>query len=245
MVFLPSIRYGSLSVDVSNQFISSFPPPTIFPQSSMYPFTRHTLAPCSAISRMLVSGVSSGAKMYVSMPHREQYAESAAPALPFVGIAMRFTPSSLAMDTAITSPRALNEPVGSRPSSFTSSAPPSSRPFSAPSTGKSTTGVAHSPSDTQSSAARTGSSSRHFHSVGGLAASVSRVSLPFKAFRSYRTRSGLPESARPCSASASYFSPVNEHSRCVTKVPAISSSVGTPCRHRVVCMEVRGGWIAG
>ena len=89
---------------------------------------------------MLVSGVSSGAKMKVSMPHRLQYAESAAPALPLVGIAMRFTPSALAMDTAMTRPRALKEPVGRRPSSFTNSAPPPSKPLSSARVGKSTMG---------------------------------------------------------------------------------------------------------
>ena len=69
--------------------------------------------------------------MNVSIPQREQYADMAAPALPFVGIAMRVTPSSFAMETAMTSPRALNEPVGSRPSSFTQSPPPAETPSSA------------------------------------------------------------------------------------------------------------------
>ena len=56
----------------------------------------------------------------VSIPARAPYAASAAPALPLVGMAIRSIPNCFAMVTAIASPRALNDPVGSRPSSFTS-----------------------------------------------------------------------------------------------------------------------------
>ena len=82
------------------------------------------------------------------------------------------------MDTAITRPRALNEPVGRRPSSLTSRAPPSVRPARSDNVGNWTMGVAHSPSVTQSSSLRTGSISRHFQSVGGREAKISRVSFP-------------------------------------------------------------------
>ena len=53
-----------------------------------------------------------------SMPARVAYAAMAAPALPLVGMARRRMPSSFAMETAMTSPRALKEPVGRRPSSL-------------------------------------------------------------------------------------------------------------------------------
>ena len=51
---------------------------------------------------------------------------------------MCLMPSAFAIDTAMTSPRALNEPVGSRPSSFTRSSPP---PSFAASFGSATIGV--------------------------------------------------------------------------------------------------------
>ena len=119
IVFFPSIRYGSFSVETSNQSICVKPSPTIRPQSLINPLTRQTFAPWRAISRTLTSGVSSGQNTNASIPARLLYAASAAPALPFVGIAIRFIPSSLAILTAKESPRALNEPVGKRPSSFT------------------------------------------------------------------------------------------------------------------------------
>jgi hypothetical protein len=40
MVFLPSIRYGSFKVEVSNQPTFALPSPTILPQSSIRPLTR-------------------------------------------------------------------------------------------------------------------------------------------------------------------------------------------------------------
>ncbi len=61
------------------------------------------------------------------------------------------------METASASPRALNEPVGSRPSSFTRSSP---QPSLAAVPGSRTSGVMASPRLTTSSALRTGSSSR-------------------------------------------------------------------------------------
>ena len=92
------------------------------------------------------------------MPAREQYAAIAAPALPLLGIAIVPTPSSLAIDTASASPRALNEPVGRRPSSLTRISPPlASRPAMR---GSGISGVITSPSETTFSGRRTGSSSR-------------------------------------------------------------------------------------
>jgi hypothetical protein len=81
-----------------------------------------------------------------------------------------------------------------------------------------TIGVAASPRLTMFAADRTGNSSRHRHMSCGRPASASRVSDPRTPSRSYRTNSGRPARDRPCSRSASYRSPVIEHSRCVTKV---------------------------
>ena len=103
------------------------PPAPIFPQSSMYPLratrwrpaalSRGCWCPACPPARRCMSRCRTAA---VRRAPRRRYCSWAS---------LRFTPSLA--DTGITSPRALNEPVGSRPSSFTSSAPPSSRPFSA------------------------------------------------------------------------------------------------------------------
>jgi hypothetical protein len=77
--------------------------------------------------------------------------------LPLVGIAMCLMPSALAIDTAITRPRALNEPVGKRPSSFTRISP---LPSLAASFGMRISGVIVSPRLTMFAGSRTGSSSR-------------------------------------------------------------------------------------
>ena len=89
------------------------------------------------------------------MPARLAYAAMAAPAFPLVGIASLVTPSSLAIETAMQSPRALKEPVGNRPSSLTITRPsPVLNPTS------STSGVMISPRLTMFSARRTGRNSR-------------------------------------------------------------------------------------
>ena len=51
----------------------------------MRPSTRQVAAPCRLISEMFTSGVSSGQNTTDSMPARDAYAASAAPALPLVG----------------------------------------------------------------------------------------------------------------------------------------------------------------
>ena len=71
MVFLPSMRYGSLRVERSNQPISSRPSPTSRPQSLIKPFTRTTVAPARCVSFMLITGVSSGMNTYDSIPARD------------------------------------------------------------------------------------------------------------------------------------------------------------------------------
>ncbi len=66
-------------------------------------------------------------------------------------------PSGLAIDTAMTRPRALNEPVGNRPSSLTMISPP---PIFAASLGNRISGVATSPRLTMSVTLRTANNSR-------------------------------------------------------------------------------------
>src|SRR5687767_12596558 len=76
------------------------------------------------------------------MPAAAPYAASAAPALPAVGTTRPGTPSAFARVTAALIPRALNDPVGLRPSSLTHTArTPSAR--ASDSAGRS--GVAPSP----------------------------------------------------------------------------------------------------
>jgi hypothetical protein len=74
-----------------------------------------------------------------------------------VGIAMCLMPSALPIETAITKPRALNEPVGSRPSSLTMISPPL---IFLASFGNRISGVVTSPRLTMSATLRTGNSSR-------------------------------------------------------------------------------------
>jgi hypothetical protein len=68
----------------------------------------------------VISGASTGITTRLPRPARAAYTDQAAPALPFVGIATARTPSSRARLTPTAAPRALNVPVGIRPSSFIS-----------------------------------------------------------------------------------------------------------------------------
>jgi len=90
-------------------------------------------------------------------------------------MAIRSIPNCFAMVTAIASPRALNDPVGSRPSSLTSR-------FGPPVFSSGMIGVSFSPRLTGSRSC--GSSSRHFHMPGSRVARPSRVSVRFAASRS-------------------------------------------------------------
>src|SRR2546427_440834 len=69
----------------------------------------------------MTSGVVSGMTTTTRNPARAPYAAHAAPALPAVGRASAVTPSSRARVTPTAAPRALNVPVGRRPSSLTRS----------------------------------------------------------------------------------------------------------------------------
>ena len=67
----------------------------------------------------MVGGVVRGANTRTGTPARAAYAAAATPALPAVGSTKRSAPAATARVTAALSPRALNEPVGLAPSSFT------------------------------------------------------------------------------------------------------------------------------
>ena len=62
IVFFPSTRYGSFSVETSNHPSASFRCPTIRPQSSMRPSTSVTWAPYASHSIRKTFGVSRGMK---------------------------------------------------------------------------------------------------------------------------------------------------------------------------------------
>ena len=93
-------------------------------------------------SARVITGAATGITMRLCIPARAAYADQAAPALPLVGMAIAETPSSAARDTPTAAPRALNVPVGMRPSSFISRfGTPSARP----SVGRASSGVIPSP----------------------------------------------------------------------------------------------------
>src|SRR4028118_5248 len=74
MVFLPSTRYGSLSVERSNQPRSRTPSATRAPQSVISPSSSSTSAPSARISSTMGAGVSRGTTQCDRLP--------AAPAAP-------------------------------------------------------------------------------------------------------------------------------------------------------------------
>ena len=119
MVFLPSTRYGSFSVETSYHPSRSLCSATYFPQSEMRPFSFTTFAPNAWHSITFAEGVSAGITITAGIPAAAAYAASAPPALPAVGAAKAFTPSRFARVTAAVMPRALNDPVGFSPSSLT------------------------------------------------------------------------------------------------------------------------------
>ena len=104
----------------------------------------------------MISGASTGIAISDPSPARAAYTDQAAPALPLVGIAIARTPSSRARLTPTAAPRALNDPVGTRPSSFISRP---GTPIAAPNVGSGRRGVIPSPSVVTCCGSRTGSTS--------------------------------------------------------------------------------------
>ena len=123
---------------------------TYFPQSEINPFSFTTFAPNAWHSITLAEGVSAGITITAGIPAAAAYAASAPPAFPAVGAARAFTPSLFARVTAAVIPRALNDPVGFSPSSFTYkfSRYPVPHGIAAPSRFAWISGVIPSPSDT-------------------------------------------------------------------------------------------------
>src|SRR5260370_18369863 len=98
-------------------------------------------------------------------------------------------PSSTHIETAQARPRALNEPVGLIPSSFTQRSLAPSRP---PSRVVRAIGVIPSPRETMWDASRTGSTGAYRHILHGPLATASRLHVAFAFPRSYKTSSGPP-----------------------------------------------------
>ena len=120
------------------------------------PSTRYSSAPAAAHSARVTGGAATGITIRLRIPALAAYTDQAAPALPLVGMAIAATSSSAARETPTAAPRALNVPVGSRPSSFISRpGTPSARPI----LGMGSSGVIPSPRLTTWAAWRTGSSS--------------------------------------------------------------------------------------
>src|SRR5712691_8720634 len=114
-------------------------------------------------------------------------------AFPAEGIASFGMPSSTAMETAQDRPRALNEPVGLSPSSFTHRW---SAPILAPRRLVRTRGVIPSPNETIDSGFRGGSTGAYRHMLFGPSATRSRFQTRRVNSRSYRASRGPPQSHR-------------------------------------------------
>src|SRR3954467_12999148 len=112
------------------------------------------------------------------------YAASAAPALPAVGATSPGTFSAFARVTAALMPRALNDAVGFRPSSFIHSV---RTPACLASDGAVDNGVAPSPSATGDSPSRSGRTAPYRH-----ISHRSVIAFFFGHGESYRTRYGCP-----------------------------------------------------
>src|SRR5712691_3288277 len=112
IVFLPSMRYGSFSVDTSYQ--PSGPPVSaaMRPASVIRPSTSVTCAPYSRHSSMNGRLASLGMNTSHARPAAAAYADAALPALPAVGSAIVVAPRYFARVMAADWPRALNEFVG-------------------------------------------------------------------------------------------------------------------------------------
>src|SRR2546427_12417279 len=118
IVFLPSMRYGSLGVETS--YHPSGPPVSAArrPASVMRPSTSVTLAPYSRHSSMNGRFTSFGRNTSHASPAAAEYAAAAFPALPADGSAIVFAPRWAARVIAADCPRALKELVGLSDSSL-------------------------------------------------------------------------------------------------------------------------------
>src|SRR5437667_11502246 len=210
MVFLPSMRYGSLRVDTSYQPSRSLCSVTYLPQSEINPFSLTTFAPKAWHSITFAGGVSAGITITAGSPAAAAYAASAPPALPAVGAANTLAPSCLARETAAVIPRALKEPVGFNPSSLTYR---HCKPMEAPRRPTWIKAVMPSPSETGASLGKT---SAYRHRVRGRVFKLSRRRVAAARRRSYRAKRGFPQVHRCCSIEGSYFLSQAEQSSSIT-----------------------------
>src|SRR3989442_8506093 len=118
IVFLPSMRYGSLSVETSYQPSGLPVSVAMRPASVIRPSTSVTVAPYSRHSSTNGRLASLGMNTSHARPAAAAYAAAALPALPAVGNAIVLAPSPLARVIAADWPRALNELVGLSDSSL-------------------------------------------------------------------------------------------------------------------------------
>ena len=176
MVFFPSTRYGSLSVERSNHPSLSLRSLTMRAQSLIRPFTRVRCAPFISHSIRFTRGTSCGIKICASIFAAAAYAARALPAFPAEGMATFFTPNALATLIATEIPRALKDPVGFRPSSLIQTLGNSRL-------GR--TGVKPSPSVTGLTSGRTSRYRQRFASRPARAPRVN-FSLTFRSYRANR-----------------------------------------------------------
>ena len=141
---------------------------------------------------MLISGVLSGQRTVQRIPALEAYAAKADPAFPLVGIERCLIPSSLAIETAIPSPLALNDPVGSLDSSLmkTDSA---SNPKIVERFSSLIKGVITSPRETMFSSDVTGRSGEYLQKPGFFESSIELLVISLDSLsKSYFTTIGFP-----------------------------------------------------
>src|SRR5947199_145970 len=174
IVFLPSSRYGSLSVERSNQPSSGATFAATLPAVAIEPSSVKTWAPAICASAIAAGGVPRGTMTATGSPARAPYAAAAPPALPADGMTKPRAPSVRARVIAMERPRALKEPVGFWPSSLAQSL---RIPRWAANRGSASRGVPPSPSVTGTSPASSGVSSRKRYIPGGRCRSASLLTL--------------------------------------------------------------------
>ena len=158
--------------------------------------TIYVSAPRRSISLTLISGVSSGQKTVDFIPALVAYAAKAAPALPFVGIAKWLRFNCFAIETAIANPLALNEEVGSNPSSLIRTVELKLKFFKVLS--NLISGVTTSPKEIRFSFFSTGNINEYRQNPGSSLSAISSLEMTSPIFfKSYRTKSGFPPSDKP------------------------------------------------
>ncbi len=160
----------------------------ISPASRIVPGTSMTSAPKRAHAARIGPGALSGRYTRTEAPALAPYAARATAALPALGTKNRRRPSSVARETATAIPRALNDPVGNPPSSFSATSTPAASGTSR--SGR--MGVEPSPSVTIASERRTGRSSRNRQIDGPRPRSAAAQARPSSRSSAYSAKSVWP-----------------------------------------------------